>query len=38
MFGIENGWYLGLALFAAGAFIATLGGVHIWTCLPGGKK
>lgn len=34
MFGIENGWYLALALSAAGAFIVVLGGVHIWTNVP----
>ncbi len=38
MFGIENGWYLALAIGAMCAFIVVLGGVHIWTNLPGGKK
>lgn len=34
MFGIENGWYLALAMGAAATFMVVLGGVHIWTNLP----
>ncbi len=37
MFGIDNDWYLVLAIAAAGLFIVTLGGVHILTNLPDTK-
>ena len=38
MFGIDNDWYLVLAIAAAGLFIVTLGGVHIWSNLPDPKS
>ena len=34
MIGIENGWFLALAIGAAASFMVALGGVHIWTNLP----
>ena len=37
MFGIENGWYLALAIGAVASFIVVLGTVHIWVNLPSGK-
>ena len=38
MFGIENGWYLAMAIGAMCSFIVVLGGVHIWVNLPQGSK
>jgi hypothetical protein len=38
MFGIENGWYLAMAIGAMCSFIVVLGGVHIWVNLPQSSK